>query len=119
MGFSLNSEKESPWLKVRSLSIKINIWSAFALHCVYDNIDVDAGNRYRIHSLRLRFVTIASIKFEIANIDIDAKCGWTFRKHSAKELEGVPPKTLTEVLRRYTYFTWDETNERVKRCKEN
>ena len=34
---------------------------------------MDIENGYRSHSLQLRFVTIASIIFESANADIDAK----------------------------------------------
>ena len=36
----------------------------------------DAENGYRTHSLRLCFVTIASIIFEKANADV--KCEWAF-----------------------------------------
>ena len=34
------------------------------------------GNGCRIHSLHLHFVTFASITFENANADVDAKCEW-------------------------------------------
>ena len=40
---------------------------------------VDVVNGCRTHSLHLRFVTIAFISFENANVDVDAKCEWALR----------------------------------------
>ena len=47
--------------------------------CVYGDVDIDAENGYRTDSLHLRFVTIASIIFENANVDIDIKYEWAFK----------------------------------------
>ena len=62
-----------------TLNVNVNVCICFCVkfwHCVYGDIDINAENGHTTHSLRLHFVTIASIVFENANADVDAKCEW-------------------------------------------
>ena len=49
---------------------------AWNFNYVYGDIDIDAENGYRIPSLRLHFVAIASITYKNVSINLDAKCEW-------------------------------------------
>ena len=79
--YSSSRAQTGTTLKVRSYWASILAFaSAFAsnFNIVYGDVDIDAENGYRTHSLHLCFVTIASIIFENENADIDAKCEWAF-----------------------------------------
>ena len=63
-------------------------------------VNVDAENGYRTHSLYLSFVTIASIIFENANVDIDTKCEWAF----------IPTFTLHRLIYNYMNYQTRDFN---------
>ena len=62
-----------------SISVNIRIYLCVKFQqCVYSDVDIDKENRHRTCFLHFLFVAIASIIFENANADVDAKCKWAF-----------------------------------------
>ena len=64
---------------INRVNIYILHFHQFLTLCLY-NIDVGTENGYRTHSLCLHYVTVASIIFEDANTDVNAKCEWAFQE---------------------------------------
>ena len=64
-----------------TLSLNVNVCVCICVtfqYCIYGDVDIDAKNGYRTHSLHSHFVIISSIIFKNANAGVGAKCECAF-----------------------------------------